>query len=47
LNKRGAKQGESVNVEGKHIITPMFDAIRNWYGQIEVEKVEVNGKLTT
>jgi hypothetical protein len=24
----------------------MFGAIRNWYGQIGVERVEANGKLT-
>ena len=47
LNRHGAGQGESVNVGEKHMITPMFGAIRDWYGQIGVERVEANGKLTT
>jgi len=48
LNKRGEEQGEVVNVEGKHIITPMIGAIRNWYGQIGAEKLAsgASGKPT-
>jgi len=46
LNKRGKGQVANVNVEDERIIILISDAIRNWYGQIEVGKVGASGKLT-
>lgn len=47
LYEHGEEQVESASVEGEHTSTLMSDAISNWYGRIEGEKVEANGKLTT
>jgi len=47
LYRHGEGQAAAASVEGEHIITLMLGAINNWYGRIEVEKVEANGKPTT
>lgn len=47
LNKHGEEQAGSASAEGEHTTIPMFGATRNWFGQIGVEKDEVNGKPTT
>lgn len=45
-SRHGEEQEEDASAEGEHTIILMFGAIRNWYGQIGVEKAGVNGKLT-
>lgn len=45
-NKHGEELVRDVNVRDDIIVTPILNALNNWYGEIEVETGGELGKLT-